>query len=221
MKVHISLNRLTPTWLSIFRSCLHQLRGMKNPRSFAMRILCLSPEARQRWTWAHLLRKKNRSFRSFIPSHRKTMELQRPPRRNEAVLPRLRVVRNLIQQCHWFVVTVHTALSSDSHINISVYFICIARGKLLTWHSRHRKRHDRPLKCNVSDCQLKFAFNRDLKRHIASKHPYATNQEQYYCHHSNCDRARTGLRGGFPRKDTLTRHLRTHQKRKETENEPR
>jgi hypothetical protein len=82
-------------------------------------------------------------------------------------------------------------------------------------YNKHRKRHDRPRKCSIGECRQGFASNRDLKRHMASKHPEATSQGRYYCHHSNCDRAMTGLRGGFPRKDSLKRHLKTHQNREE------
>jgi len=86
-------------------------------------------------------------------------------------------------------------------------------------YKRHRKRHDRPCKCDIDECRLAFAFNRDLQRHIVSVHPnnpQATSQGQYYCHHPGCARGRTGHRGGFPRKDTLGRHLKTHRTRNQT-----
>ncbi|ERF69924.1 hypothetical protein EPUS_05468 [Endocarpon pusillum Z07020] len=80
-------------------------------------------------------------------------------------------------------------------------------------YNRHRKSHDRPAKCKIGECRQSFAWKRDLERHIASKHPQATRHAKFFCPYPSCDRARDGTRGGFPRNDTLTRHLRTHEKR--------
>jgi hypothetical protein len=148
--------------------------------------------------------------------------LQLPHGRIKPAPHRLRTLRRLIEQRLWYVMIVEIALPSGIDINISRSIGPIVNDRLLRLDSRHRKRHDRPLKCNIDECRHAFAFNRDLQRHIASvhpSHPQATSQGQYYCHHLGCDRARTGLRGGFPRKDTLTRHLKTHRIRKETGND--
>ena len=147
--------------------------------------------------------------------------LQLPHSRIKAAPHRLRALRSPIGQRPWSVMIVEIAPPSGIDINISRSISPVVKDSLLSPDSRHRKRHDRPLKCNIDECRYAFAFNRDLQRHIASvhpSHPQATSQGQYYCHHLGCDRARTGLRGGFPRKDTLTRHLKTHRTRKETEN---
>lgn len=147
--------------------------------------------------------------------YQSTRVLQRPACQIKAVPGRLRMLGNLMQQRLWSVMIVHNVLPSRSYISISGDLFPIL-DKLLTMYSRHRKHHDRPLKCKIGECRQGFAFNRDLERHVASKHPEATSQGRYYCHHSNCDRAMTGLRGGFPRKDTLMRHLKTHRNREET-----
>lgn len=77
-------------------------------------------------------------------------------------------------------------------------------------YNKHRRKHDRPDQCLV--CGDRFAFKRDLDRHVASKHPdiQAARRRLYFCIHQGCDRAQGGRKKGFPRKDTLERHLRTH-----------
>jgi len=77
---------------------------------------------------------------------------------------------------------------------------------------RHRKRHDRPVKCTIGECSQRFAFKRDRNRHIAAKHPQATTVEQHFCQHINCERALNSAKGGFSRKDSLMRHLKTHRR---------
>jgi hypothetical protein len=146
------------------------------------------------------------------------MVLQSPHGRIKAAPRRLHTLRSLIQQRPWSVMTVEIALPSGIDINTS-RCISLVRDRSLTLDSRHRKRHDRPLKCNIDECRLAFAFNRDLQRHIVSvhaNHPQAASQGQYYCHHPGCARGRTGRRGGFPRKDTLGRHLKTHRIKNQT-----
>jgi hypothetical protein len=78
---------------------------------------------------------------------------------------------------------------------------------------RHRKRHDRPVKCTIGECSQRFAFKRDRNRHIAAKHPQATTVEQHFCQHINCERALNSAKGGFSRKDSLMRHLKTHRRK--------
>ena len=79
-------------------------------------------------------------------------------------------------------------------------------------YNKHRKKHDRLHGCLATNCAQAFAFPRDLDRHIASKHAelLSNSRKLHFCAHQNCDRAVNGRRGGFPRKDTLVRHLRTH-----------
>ena len=78
---------------------------------------------------------------------------------------------------------------------------------------RHRKSHDRPVKCNIGGCSQGFAFKRDRNRHIVAKHPQAATVEKYFCQNVSCERALNGAKGGFSRKDSLTRHLKTHQRK--------
>jgi hypothetical protein len=155
-------------------------------------------------------------LRRLISMYRKTMALQSPHSRIKEAPYRLRMLKSLTQQWPWSVTIVEIAPPSGIDINTSRCISLIVRDRSLTLDSRHRKRHDRPLKCDIDECRLAFAFNRDLKRHIVSVHPnnpQAASQGQYYCHHPGCARGRTGHRGGFPRKDTLGRHLKTHRTR--------
>jgi hypothetical protein len=78
-----------------------------------------------------------------------------------------------------------------------------------TQYSKHRRRHDKPIKCTVRTCTKWFAFNRDLQRHLASKHHEAASITLFFCSHEGCGRTSGGRLGGFTRKDILTRHLRT------------
>lgn len=80
-------------------------------------------------------------------------------------------------------------------------------------YNRHRKSHDRPHKCKIGECKESAAWKRDLDRHIAPKHPEVANHVTFFCTYSHCDRAQNGTRGGFSRKDTLKRHLKTHCRR--------
>jgi hypothetical protein len=153
--------------------------------------------------------------RRLISMYRKTMALQSPHSRIKVASQRLRTLRSLTRQRPWSVMIAETTLPSGIDINTSR---CISpmSDRSLTLDRRHRKRHDRPHKCDIDECQLAFAFNRDLQRHIVSVHPKnprATSQGQYYCPHPGCARGRSGCRGGFPRKDTLGRHLKTHRTR--------
>jgi hypothetical protein len=143
------------------------------------------------------LRKGNRSqayrlpmpihyLRRLILMYRKTMALQFPHSRIKAASHRLCIPRSLTQQWPWSVMIVEIAPPSGIDINTSRCISLIVRDRSLTLDSRHRKRHDRPLKCDIDDCRLAFAFNRDLQRHIVSVHPknpQATSQGQYHCHH--------------------------------------
>ena len=157
---------------------------------------------------------------SMLPKDRTQMAL---PRCHSQAMPTtvlhrspcLRIPRH--QPC-WPVLIAQTSRPSAISINtsrltmlyeLSEHICCI--GTQGERAATERKRHDRPRKCD--ECSQSFAFNRDLQRHITSKHRASTSETQYFCPHPNCDRAENGRRGGFPRKDTLKRHLVTHQKR--------
>jgi hypothetical protein len=120
------------------------------------------------------------------------------------------LAQNLSPPLYIRVPTVQTCLHSENDTSIGKLRHSIRRHRSNSSFSRHRKqRHDRPIRCTVDDCQYRAAFNRDLKRHMASKHPQETSKERHFCHYPNCDRAPGGIWNGFARKDTLKRHLST------------
>lgn len=107
------------------------------------------------------------------------------------------------------------SIQRTTQVSVSLKTSPVRRHGSNSSFSRHRKqRHDRPIQCTVGDCQYRAAFNRDLKRHVASKHPQETSKERYFCHHPNCDRALGGIWNGFARKDTLKRHMSTKNHKK-------
>jgi len=75
---------------------------------------------------------------------------------------------------------------------------------MLTWTSRHRKRHVKAYRCLEPGCVSQgvgFADMKDLMRHH-SKH----NGRQFYCSFVTCPHALGGTGGGYTRKDNLIRH---------------
>jgi len=72
------------------------------------------------------------------------------------------------------------------------------------------KLHDKPCTCPVQLCAYRTAKSRDMRRHLATRHPdYIEAQNlrlepRPICPEAGCKYAQLG----FARKDHLTRHLR-------------
>jgi len=81
--------------------------------------------------------------------------------------------------------------------------------------NKHKKIHLRPYRCGFDafgSCQKGFASNRDLQRHVQSRHPHPQmkNSNRFYCDQNDCDWSVNGTQAGFLRKDSLLRHIKRH-----------
>jgi uncharacterized Zn-finger protein len=68
---------------------------------------------------------------------------------------------------------------------------------------KHMDKHTRPFTCSFESCPRTFSRQSDLKRHEDSVHK---KTGKFFCSVSGCDRSVIG----FPRKDHLEQHARSH-----------
>jgi hypothetical protein len=75
--------------------------------------------------------------------------------------------------------------------------------------SRHAKTHSKPYACRMHPhCGIRFAEQRDRRRHEARQGVQAQSAVQYFCPH-DCERSPLGADGGFGiREDNAKRHIR-------------
>ena len=69
------------------------------------------------------------------------------------------------------------------------------------------KRHLRPYRCDVADCHAHekgFALQKDLHRHLSTRHKMTTSHEMFKCFYVGCPQ----VESGFSRRDNYLRHLR-------------
>lgn len=67
--------------------------------------------------------------------------------------------------------------------------------------NRHLKRHEKPFRCNSSECNAAFALRKDHRRHMKQVHPgFASEGDMLRCLFQTCAFSST-------RRDTLKRHL--------------
>lgn len=110
-----------------------------------------------------------------------------------------------------------TSQSGDTHANpsdktksmpqkgsSSVIFRCdkCAKTYLKRWQlNRHLKRHEKPFRCNASECNSAFALRKDLRRHMKEVHlDFTSEGDILKCIYQSCNFSST-------RRDTLKRHL--------------
>lgn len=65
---------------------------------------------------------------------------------------------------------------------------------------RHARAHDRPHHCPVARCTNSFAYAKDLKRHLSTKH---SNERPFLCPYKCCKFSQRG----FKREDNRLRHM--------------
>jgi hypothetical protein len=79
---------------------------------------------------------------------------------------------------------------------------------LLTSHSKHMDKHDRPYKCNVTGCEKLqgFTYSGGLLRHEREVHKmHGGTKKSLFCPFHDCKRS-SGA--GFTRKENLAEHIR-------------
>ena len=71
----------------------------------------------------------------------------------------------------------------------------------------HAKKHSRPFICPMMLCESSFRYKKDLTRHVNSKHPGQAmgSPVRFLCPFPDCKRSSQD--SGFPRNDSLQRHI--------------